>query len=566
MTRSSISTSTSTRRSISTAAARALGRHGIQSLWRVALGASLIAAGCTGGDDPSDKPSTEEPERACGPKLERRVVVLTDQQFSNSVRDLLGEQAIEPGQIPDIRLKPFTKKGLVIGTSLVHTRLGNAAYAAKSLEGRFEAVTGCAPTGDDACAHDFLTRFANRAFRRPLEAPELANLWAVYDIGKETSYERGVQVAVEAILASPSFTYRTELGEQTDGKVAKLTPHEVASELAIFLTDSLPDAELAAAADSGALRDPEEVVRQTERMLAKPETRSSLTSTLIAAWGLSNLFGNIKDPGLFPEYNPLLQASMFHETELFMEEMLWKRGADVSTLLSSRDTFVNEPLAKLYRVQQPAGANPEDFSPVTLPAWERAGLLTQPGFLAALSRTDNTSVVARGLFVRSALLCLPKLPSPPESLAGEITKLLNADMTERERANVRAGNATCGACHARFDAFGLMLEKYDPLGRYRETLEGEPIDSHVELTDVGSFEGSYSSAVEFADSAAKNQDFAACITRHLLTYSVDDERISPTDCQVKGVLKALPEGDRSVTNIVKAIVTSPALTERAVEE
>jgi hypothetical protein len=501
----------------------------------------------------------------CNPRLEQRVVLLADLQFTNAIRDLLGEEAIEPDQAPDARTKPFVKKGIVAGTSLVHGRLARATYAAESLAGRFEQVTGCAPDGDDACAKAFLTRFAQRAFRRPIDATELDNLWAVYLVGKESSYERGVSLAVEAVLASPSFSYRTELGGAADGDVVRLTAHELASELAFFLTDSLPDDDLAAAADSGALNDPDELTRQVERLLDMPETRRSLSTTLIAAWGLSNLFGTVKDPGLFPEYTPALQASMFHETELLVDELLWNRGADVSALLTSRETFVNAPLAEVYGVEH-TGAGPEEFAKVTLPADERAGLLTQPGLLAALSRTDNTSVVARGLFVRGAMLCLDKVPSPPESLSDAIQELLEADMTERERADARAANGTCSGCHKHFDAFGLLLENYDPVGRYRDTLEGEPIDARVDLTGMGDLEGIFTSAVDFADAVAETDGFAACVARHLLTYGTDDEALSPRDCQVERVLATLPQGQWTLPNIVKAIVTSPALTERAKEQ
>ncbi|WP_437729757.1 DUF1592 domain-containing protein [Sorangium sp. So ce1335] len=536
-----------------------------------------MAAACTGtlggaGDEQprggAERPGAggEQPgaDAQCAPRLASRVVLLADLQFTNSVRALLGDAAVRADQAPDERTKPFMKKGFSVGTSLVRTRLDAAAHAAESLEGRFEEVTGCATSGDDACARDFLGRFAARAFRRPLGADELEDLWAVFEVGKEESYERGVKLAVEAVLASPSFSYRTELGEARRDGVVKLSPHEIASELAFFLTDSPPDDELMAAADSGALRDPEEVERQTERLLALPETRHSLSTTLLAAWGLSNLFGTVKDPGMFPEYGPALQASMFHETELFLDTVLWDRGADVSELLTSRETLVNEPLARVYGVEH-EGA-PEEYAPVTLPADQRAGLLTQASVLATLSRTDNTSVVARGLFVRGALLCLPKLPSPPEALADAVADLLEADMSERERAEARAKNVTCGGCHEGIDAFGLMLERYDALGRYRETLDGEPIDARVEVKGIPGLSGSYASALGFADAVARTKDFAACVTRNLVTYGTDDDLLRPVDCQVARVVEALPDGARTLPAIVKAIATSSALTDRIEEE
>ncbi|AUX45161.1 hypothetical protein SOCE26_066420 [Sorangium cellulosum] len=539
-----------------------------RSAWLAACASTLVAAACTGtlGSSDEDRPGVEPPgaEAQCAPRLARRIVLLADFQFTNSVRALLGDAAVRADQAPDEKTKPFTKKGIVVGTSLVRARLDRAAYAAESLDGRFEEVTGCAADGDDTCARDFLTRFAAQAFRRPLGATELGELWEVVELGKEESYKRGVMLAVEAILASPSFSYRTELGEKGEDGVVRLSPHEIASELSFFLTDSPPDPDLMAAADSGALGDPEEITRQTERLLALPATRRSLSSTLLAAWGLSNLFGTEKDPGMFPEYGPALQASMFHETELFLDATLWERGADVSDLLSSRETFANELLAKVYGVEH-EGA-PEEFSPVTLPAEQRAGLLTQASVLTTLSRTDNTSVVARGLFVRGALLCLPKLPSPPETLADEVTDLLNADMTERERADVRAQNATCGACHRGIDPFGLMLENYDPLGRYRETLDGAPIDARGELLGNNALAGSYTNAVEFADAIAQKEEFAACLTRHLITYGTDDDRLAPDDCQVADVVEALPDGARTLPAIVKAIARSSALTDRTETE
>ncbi|WP_437319430.1 DUF1592 domain-containing protein [Sorangium sp. So ce385] len=547
-----------------------------RAAWLAACASALVAAACTGTlgsnsgeQEPggsSGRPDDGRPdaEAQCAPRLGRRVVLLTDLQFTNSVRTVLGDTAVRADLAPDDKTKPFMKKGLVAGTSLVRGRLDSAAYAAETLKGRFQEVTGCAQDGDDACARDFLARFAAQAFRRPIGEAELADLMEVFALGKEESYERGVVLAVEAVLASPSFSYRTELGEKDSDGVVRLTPHELASELSFFLTDSQPDTELMAAADSGALRDPKEIARQTERLLALPETRRSLSTTLLAAWGLSNLFGTIKDPGMFPEYGPGLQAAMFHETELFVDETLWERGADVTELLTSRETFVNEPLAKVYGVEHTGAA--EEFARVTLPETQRAGLLTHASVLATLSRTDNTSVVARGLFVRGALLCLPKLASPPEELAQAVADLLKADMTERERAEARAMNSTCGVCHRGFDPFGLMLENYDPLGRYRDTLDGEPIDSNIEMNGLLGLYESYPNAVEFIGVMAQREEFAACLTRHLVTYSTDDEELRPDDCQVEGVINALPVGERTLPAIVKAVATSRALAERTEEE
>jgi hypothetical protein len=141
-------------------------------------------------------------------QLEQRVVLLADLQFTNAIRDLLSDEAIEPDQAPDTRTKPFATKSVLAGTSLVHGRLAGAPDVAESTTGAPRAgETDCAPDGDETCAKGGLTRFAQRAFRRPMDATELDELWSVYFVGKETRYERRISLAVEAVLAPPSFSY-----------------------------------------------------------------------------------------------------------------------------------------------------------------------------------------------------------------------------------------------------------------------------------------------------------------------------------------------------------------------
>jgi hypothetical protein len=315
-------------------------------------------------------------------------------------------------------------------------------------------------------------------------------------------------------------------------------------------------------AQAGTLIDPAEIQSQVERMLALPAVQESLTKTLMAAWQIGNIFGTVKDPGLFPEYTPALQASMFRETEAVVQAVRWTRDAPGSELRTSRESFVDSALAALYGVSFSGGAGGE-LAPATLPA-ERAGLLTQASVMSLLSRTDNTSVVARGLFVRGALLCLPKINSPPEELAGEITALLAADMPERERADVRATTQPCGSCHAGFDPFGLLLESYDPIGRHRDTIEGVPIDSSTPLNGLGGFMGSFPDAVSFAQAAAASPEFTKCLTRNLVAYGTGDDALEANHCQVEDAVALLPPSP-TMRDLVRAATASPALVYRRVE-
>jgi hypothetical protein len=493
--------------------------------------------------------------------MPQRLVLLSDLQHANAVSGVLGRAARDPGLQLSADTKPFSQKGLVVSTSLVHDRIDQAQYAAASLDDRFTEVTGCPASGDAACARAFLERFAERAFRRPVASTEIDGLMTVFGVGAQSDFVTGVKLAVQAVLSAPSFTYRSEVGEAGATGTARLTAHELASELSFMLTDAPPDKELRAAAQSGALSSPDEVARQVERMIALPTVQESLTKTLMAAWQIGNLFGTVKDPGMFPEYGPALQSSMYRETEAFVHAVMWTRGAPVAELLTSRESFVDPALAAIYGVAYTGTGN--DLAPATLPQ-HRSGLLTQASLSTLLSRTDNTSVVARGLFVRGALLCLPKIPGPPETLAGDIMALLEADMTERERAEVRARTQPCGGCHAGFDPFGLLLESYDPIGRHRDAIDGEPIDTATPIAGLGSFMGTYADAVSFAQAAATSPEFTACLTRNLIAYGTGDDALETRHCQVGDAVAALPASP-AMRDLVRAAAASPALTHRSME-
>ena len=498
----------------------------------------------------------------CTPgRLPRRAVWLSELQFARAITQLLGPAALDAEQVPDAALKPLSQNGVGVNLSLLRKRLEQAGRASASLEGRVAEVTGCA-ANDDTCARAFIAALAAKAFRRPVLEAELADLNAVYDAGRETDLEMGVRLVVEAVIASSSFNYRTELGTGAGaGAPVELTPHELASMLSFWLTDSPPDSSLAGAADSGALSDAAELARQVDRLLAAPEARDSLTHTLMSAWKLGNLFAASKDPALFPEYGPLLQSDMFEETRLFLDRTLWGTG-NLGEVLTSRTSFVNGALAGLYGVPF-SGGDPSELVEVELPATERAGLLTQASLLSALARADDTSVVARGLFVRASLLCLPGPPPKPEALLAQPQLFVMADLDERESAEFRAATSPCSGCHESMDPFGLLFESYDAIGRYRRELEGAPIDPNVSLDGAG-FPGTFQGVVDFVDTAAESPDFSACVARQLAVYATGDEGLRATDCEF-GALRELPPSETSLQQIIAGLASSALLRTRAGE-
>ncbi len=529
--------------------------------------ASLTGDGVSGQGSRSEGSGSDGPGwsetadgGACAPSINRDLLLLGELAFVNSLRDLLAPEALEGRLAPDASTKIFSQKGNVANTSVVNSRLEWAIHATRWLDGRSMEVTGCSE-GDDVCARAFLESFTHRAFRRPVSGEELDDLMTVYEQGKAESFEQGLEQAMQAVLVSPSFNHRTEYGEPTEKGLYLLTPHEVASLLSYLLTDSLPDEELLAAADSGALADLDERERQVSRMLEHSQVRDSVEKTLMAAWTLGNLFGKVKDPGLYPEFSSALASQMYRETELFLARHLWEGG--LASVLDSRTSYVNESLAELYGISFP-GNDPTEFVEVELPP-ERAGLLTQASVLTTLARTDTTSVVARGLFVNGPLLCLPKIPSPPEDVLAAVEEQLEEDLTERERATYRAETSPCNNCHSQFDSYGLLFEQYDAIGRYRTHLDGELIDASVDFETTASFDGAYDNAVSFAEALADRDEFVHCVARHLIVYGTGENGIGSADCDVQSVTTDLSP-QSTLADVIRAVVRSPALSVRKAKE
>jgi hypothetical protein len=376
---------------------------------------------------------------------------------------------------------------------------------------------------------------------------------------------------VWAIFTSPHFLYRPELGAPAAGSpdVARgsevaLTPHEVASQLAFFLSAGPPDATLLDAAASGRLSTPEGIQSEVDRLLADPVVQDNLGYALASYFGINNLGSVVIDSSRVPEFSVGLREAMYRETQDFLKNIV--RGGALDALVTSRRTVVNPALAGLYDVAFPGGegSTADTFLEVELPA-VRSGLLTQAGFLTARARPDTDSVVSRALMISSTLLCQNNPPAPPAALAEEIASVREAfaDRSERELSEYRTSTVPCNGCHSTFDAFGLVLQNFDLIGRYRTVDSGgRPIDASATLpATAGGAE--VQDAVEFAREVAENGTFAACMTRNMMKYALAEGNVQMNDCAVRNVAERVLAGDGSFSSLVREIATSKTFLVRA---
>lgn len=413
---------------------------------------------------------------------------------------------------------------------------------------------GCKPTEKHTaeCARTILKGFATRAFRRPVTTAELDRLVKYVSLAEKEgeSFERGVQLAVQAVLVSPHFLFRVELDPTNvkPGAIRPLNDYELATRLSYFLWSSMPDEQLFKLAEAGKLKVPQILAQQVNRMLKDPKARA-----LVEGFGeqwltLRNLANFSPDPKRFPTWNEDLRKAMLTETQLFFESII-KEDRSILEFLDADYTFVNEALAKHYGI---SGVTGEGFQRVKLTNEQRGGLLGQASILAITSNPTRTSPVKRGKWVMEQLLGTPPPPPPPnvpelEQQEGKLTGTL------RQRMEQHRKDPLCASCHNQMDAIGFGLENFDAIGAWR-TNDGEgPVDPSGELPNGKSFKGP-------ADlrKILKEQDrlFARNFTEKLLTYALGRGIEKYDRCNLDAMVDAVEKHNYKMSMIVHQIVKS----------
>lgn len=515
----------------------------------------------TGGAGPSagaggqagESAATCEPDAQLSPS---RVLLLSDQQFRNAVRDLFGVDVLLAAAAPDAE-----------GSSRPNT-LEEASIQTVELAKQYHVAAGqiaaqlepCGKADVSAeCMRQFLSDKLERAWRRPVEPEELASIMRLFDAGLKVSPEAAVSVAVRAVLESGSFLYRTELGAaaRDDSGAVTLTPYELAAAIGFTFLDSVPDDELWAKAVDGSLTDPDVLAAEAGRLLELPAVRDNLRKKVSSYLGLEELRrAHTKDVLAFPDYSDAVQSGLYEGSQLFLDELLWH--GNFSQLFTSRRLYVNEAVASFYGIPNVQGAA---YTALDFDGDERrAGLLSQPAFLAANNPRRKTEDIShRGAFVLNAFLC-PEATLPPHPTSDTVLGPGSVQAEWRAMNEI----ATCGACHKLFDPFGFAMEKYDAVGRYRTVDEtGAAIDSTALLRDVGpDIDGAVADINEVATKLAQSRRAADCAAIRLTSYALDHLlRPDHVPCALMPLQDELATSG-SFSALFKALITSPAFLTR----
>ncbi len=413
-----------------------------------------------------------------------------------------------------------------------HPRLTPAVYQV-SITGPYAAMGAddtpsrrrlftCVPAeptakAEEACARQILSSLMRRAYRRPVTGADVDGPMAFYRDGRaDGDFDAGIGAALSAVLINPEFLFRVELdpADLKTGEPYRVSDLELASRLSFFLWSSLPDDELLDAAIRGDLGRPDELERQTRRMLGDPRS-SNFASNFASQWlRLRNLASVSPNGRLYPDFDDNLRQAFREETERFVDSIV-REDRSVIDLLKADYTFLNERLAKHYGIPNVYGGR---FRRVALGAdSKRGGLLRHGSLLAVTSYATRTSPVIRGTWVLDNIVGAPPPPPPANVPALEDTQV-SAALPMRERMAQHRANPVCASCHRTIDPVGFALENFDALGRWREHAgDSGPIDVSGALPGVGEVDG-----VAGLETAllSRPELFAGRLTERLLTFAL----------------------------------------------
>ncbi len=410
-----------------------------------------------------------------------------------------------------------------------HPRVQPAVYEV-SITGPYDAkgpgdtpsrnrIFACRPRAaeeEEGCARRILTALMRRAYRRPVTERDFESPLEFYRRGRsEEGFEAGIEMALSSILVSPAFLFRVErdpagVSPKTAYRISDL---ELASRLSFFLWSSIPDGELLDVAIREDLRKPEVFERQVRRMLADRRSRALLTNFASQWLHLRNLESVTPDMRLFPSFDDNLRQAMRRETELLLESVI-KEDRSVLDLLASDYTFLNERLAKHYRIPHVYGSW---FRRVKLDdESRRGGLLRHGSILTVTSYHTRTSPVIRGHWVLENLLGVPPPPAPAIVPPLE-EKTIDGSLSVRERLMEHRSNPACSGCHSLMDPVGFSLENYDAVGRWRVSEDEQAIDASGNFPGGARFEGVSGLEKALLD---RPEMFVGTLVEKLLTYSL----------------------------------------------
>ncbi len=494
---------------------------------------------------------------------------LTHHEYDNTVRDLFGVDVRPASQFPSelSGTSGFDNSAntLFLQPILMERYLGAAEKvlnAALPLEPQTEAqktavarILFVRPGGDISdreAASRILDRFLPRAFRRPVPASTRERYVSAVLARRRSGsgFNLAIREILQAALVSPSFLMKSETPLAGDGPTA-ISDHDLASRLSYFLWATMPDERLTQLADQGTLDQPDMLDAEITRMLADPRAET-LGTRFAGQWlGSVHLGTRIRaDPIDNPWCTETLMTAMRAETAMFFVSLV-RDNQPISRLIDARYTFLNQELAKFYRIGNVRGPK---MRRVELKTDQRGGLIGQASLLTVTSFPGRTSPINRGRWILADLLGTPPPPPPPG--ASELSEELaeRSRLSRRQKLELHRKDRRCAACHDAIDPLGLSLENYDWFGRWRTRRRRRTVDASASLPEGHKFSGP--AGLRRILLARRHEQLVNQVIRKMLAYSLGRQLEYYDETAVRAIRKTMAANEFRFGTLIRAITRS----------
>ncbi len=488
--------------------------------------------------------------RAIGASALRR---LSRIEYDNTLEDLLSDKtrsgfAKLPEEVitPDIAFdtnvaaqQPNAK--LISGAETLAQEAAARAFLDPAVR---KSLVPCTPTGPDdaACLKSVTATFGRRAFRRALSDEDVTRYVTAFQpfAVEQKDFYAGAELVVRAMLQDPEFLYRLEIGVPVAGKAGnfKLTGTEMAARLSYFLRGTTPTDQLLAAGEANQLATPQQVHDAAASMLSDPRVRERVQQ-FHAQW-LSYDRLSFAAP---------LTTAMQNETRALLDKVVFDQPSSYMDVFLAKETFIDDTLAKQYGLPSP-GAKP---------AWVsygdsgRLGILSHGSVLAATTKAGDTSIVLRGRFVSTRLMCRP-IPAPPANVV--VSTPAAGDTTcKQDRLAAHRNSPACAGCHGQMDPIGLGLENYDREGKFRSAEAGLPqctIAGEGALPDLGAFKGVDGLAAAVTSSGSVED----CVVREVYRFAMGRNESPDESAALQPMSDALKSENETFRDVLLGVATA----------
>jgi len=419
----------------------------------------------------------------------------------------------------------------------------NAQLLAQRLASQLGNVSPC-EASDAACPRTFVQTIGRRLFRRPLSAAE-EDLYASFFESGPTSddFTLSAEMSLQAMLMSPAFLYRLELGVDDTATTTTLTAYETATRLAFFIWGTTPDDDLLDAAATGALSTQEGLEAEVDRMLADDKATDGIMHLLRYWLDTTAVQRTNKPDDLGFDYTR--KNALEEEGERFLRDIVLGESPTLTTLLTSNETFNHASFSDLYNLPAPS----TEWERVTHTE-PRYGILTLAGFLASRGHAEQPSPIKRAKYVLERLMCYDIGSPPPEAEGAEVE--MTDVATNRQATDALTLQGSCRGCHQVVNPMGFPFENYDTTGAIRTVDNGLPVDTSGEFAQT-----SFTGVGDMADFLVDSPFVHRCIAQRFTQYALGHD-VAGGECLIDDVTAAFADDGYNLHTLVRSIAVHPA--------